>query len=84
MANTCSCLTVLLVYASVTSIALVIVSGLLATAHKTAVVCKGDEELIEITHDSALDSSYVTVEENEVGKVTCNCGERKLLRYSGS
>ena len=58
------CLTFLLVYSALVSIALIITSVLLATAH-TTVVCTGDGKEVVVNHYAVVDDSQDEVDEGE-------------------
>ena len=78
------CLTVLLVYAAIITIALVVTSALLATKRGRSVVCSGDgvgEEVVN-THYSVFDNSHDEVEEKDPEKICqchCDCKKEELI-----
>ena len=74
------CLTFLLVYSVIVSIALIITSTLLATSHST-VVCKGDREEVVVNHYSVVDESEDKVVEGqpEDCKCHCNCSSEEMV-----
>ena len=74
------CLTFLLVYSAIVSIALIITSTLLATSHST-VVCKGDREEVVVNHYSVVDESEDKVVEGqpEDCKCHCNCSSEEMV-----
>ena len=76
------CLTFLLVYSAIVSIALIITSALLATSHST-LVCKGDggEEVV-VHHHSVVEESKDKVVEGQPEdscKCHCNCQSEDLV-----
>ena len=74
------CLTFLLVYSALVSIALVITSALLATAH-TTVLCTGEGEEVVVNHYAVVDNSQDEVDEGEEEpcKCHCNCDSEEMI-----
>ena len=79
------CLTLLLVYSGIVTIALVITASLLGTAH-TSVVCSGDGTEVLVEHYSIVDNSHDDVKEGEASdepdepcKCHCNCKMEELI-----
>ena len=76
------CLTFLLVYSPIVTIALIITSSLLATNH-SAVVCKGEQgEEVVVNHYAVVDASKDEVFEGqpeENCKCHCNCKTEEMI-----
>ena len=72
MGSSNPCLTILLVYSAICTIALVITGSLLGTTH-ASVTCTGGDTGVEITHYSILDESVDSVEEVEEPLKACHC-----------
>ena len=66
------CLTFLLVFSALVSIALVITSALLATAH-TTVLCSGDGEEVVVNHYAVVDNSQEEFDEGKEEPCNCHC-----------
>ena len=78
------CLTLLLVYSGIVTIALVITTSLLGT--HTSVVCSGDGTEVLVEHYSIVDNSHDDVKEGEASdepdepcKCHCNCKTEELI-----
>ena len=76
------CLTFLLVYSALITIALIVTSSLLATSHST-VVCKGGQggEEVVVNHYAVVDASKDEIEEGqpEQCKCHCNCKQEEVI-----
>ena len=76
------CLTFLLVYSALITIALMVTSTLLATSHST-VVCKGGKggEVVEVNHYAVVDASKDEIDEGkpEQCKCHCNCSQKEVI-----
>ena len=80
------CLTILLVYSALCTIALIITGSLLGTTH-TSVTCTGGDTGVQVTHYSIVDDSQDSVEgdktEESLAKChcnhTCNCKTEQLI-----
>ena len=79
------CLTLLLVYSGIVTIALVITASLLGNAH-ISVVCSGDGTEVLVEHYSIVDNSHEDVKEGEVSdepdepcRCHCNCKTEELI-----
>ena len=79
------CLTLLLVYSGIVTIALVITASLLGTTH-TSVVWSGDGTEVLVEHYSIVDNSHDDVKEGEESdepdepcKCHCNCKTEELI-----
>ena len=72
MGSSNPCLTILLVYSALCTIALIITGSLLGTTH-TSVTCTGGETGVQVTHYSILDESQDSVEEAEEPLKACHC-----------
>ena len=77
------CLTFLLVYSALITIALMVTSTLLATNHST-VVCKGGEggEEIVVNHYAVVDASKDEIDEDKPEqpcKCHCNCRQEEMI-----
>ena len=80
------CLTILLVYSALCTIALIITGSLLGTTH-TSVTCTGGDTGVQVTHYSLVDDSQDSVEgdktEESLAKChcnhTCNCKTEQLI-----
>ena len=76
------CLTFLLVYSALITIALMVTSTLLATNHST-VVCKGGKggEEVVVNHYAVVDASKDEIDEGkpEQCKCHCNCSQEEVI-----
>ena len=76
------CLTFLLVYSALITIALIVTSSLLATNHST-VVCKGGKggEEVVVNHYAVVDASKDEIDEGkpEQCKCHCNCSQKEVI-----
>ena len=72
MGSSNPCLTILLIYSAICTIALTITGSLLGTTH-ASVTCTGGDTGVEITHYSILDESVDSVEEVEDPLKACHC-----------
>ena len=87
MGSSNPCLTVLLVYSALCTIALIITGSLLGTTH-TSVTCTGGETGVQVTHYSIVDESQDNVHGDETEELlapkchcnhTCNCKNEKFV-----
>ena len=86
MGSSNPCLTILLVYPALCTIALIITGSLLGTTH-TSVTCTGGETGVQVTHYSILDESQDSVEGDKTEEPlkachcnhTCNCKTEQLV-----
>ena len=84
MGSSNPCLTILLIYSAICTIALVITGSLLGTTHASVTCTGGGDTGVEITHYSIVDESVDSVEEVEDTKAchcnhTCNCKTEKII-----
>ena len=86
MGSSNPCLTILLVYSALCTIALIINGSLLGTTH-TSVTCTGGDTGVQVTHYSILDESQDSVEGDKTEEPlkachcnhTCNCKTEQLV-----
>ena len=86
MGSSNPCLTILLCYSALVTIALIVTGSLLGTTH-TSVTCAGGDTGVQVTHYSLLDQSEDNVEGDESGEPlakchcnhTCNCKTEQLI-----
>ena len=86
MGNSNPCLTILIAYSALVTIALIITGSLLGTTH-SSVTCAGGDTGVQVTHYSLLDESQDNVEgegsEEPLAKChcmhTCNCKTEQLI-----
>ena len=86
MGSSNPCLTILLCYSALVTIALIVTGSLLGTTH-TSVTCAGGDTGVQVTHYSLLDQSEDNVEGDESEEPlarchcnhTCNCKTEQLI-----
>ena len=86
MGSSNPCLTILLVYSALCTIALIFTGSLLGTTH-TSVTCTGGDTGVQVTHYSILDESQDSVEGDKTEEPlkachcnhTCNCKTEQLV-----
>ena len=86
MGSSNPCLTILLVYSALVTIALIVTGSLLGTTH-SSVTCAGGDTGVQVTHYSFVDESQDNVEgdgsEEPLAKChcnhTCNCKTEQLI-----
>ena len=86
MGSSNPCLTILLCYSALVTIALIVTGSLLGTTH-IIVTCAGGDTGVQVTHYSILDESQDNVEGDESGEPfakchcnhTCNCKTEQLI-----
>ena len=86
MGSSNPCLTILLVYSALVTIALIITGSLLGTTH-TSVTCTGGDTGVQVTHYSIVDESQDSVEGDKTeeplkAKCHCNHTSRAIVKQS--